>query len=93
MSNRRELLSPIGEVVTKDVGLAPRLSDLNGKVIGFLDNEMLGSGVLLNRIKRRLAERFEFAKVETEKRFGNPARQAGEKLSQRCDFAIAALGC
>ena len=89
-----ELLSPIGEAETKDLGLAPRLADLNGKVIGFLDNDMLGSSTLLKRIRERLSERFKFASVETERRFGNlPARQAGEKLSRRCDFAIAALGC
>ncbi|MFH1486370.1 MAG: hypothetical protein ABIH46_09885 [Chloroflexota bacterium] len=89
-----ELLSPIGEVETKEFGLAPRLDTLDGKVIGLLDNDMLGSSTLLNRVKERLSERFKFTSVETERRFGKPpAKQAGEKLSQRCDFAIAALGC
>lgn len=88
-----QLLSPIGEAETKDVGLAPRIGDLNGKVIGLLDNDMLGSTVLLNRVVRRLSERFQFLSIQIERRFGNPAKQAGEKLSKRCDFVIAALGC
>ncbi|MBI2906282.1 MAG: hypothetical protein HYX92_01360 [Chloroflexi bacterium] len=88
-----DLLSPIGEVETRDVGLAPRVGDLNGKVLGLLDNDMLGSAALLKQVVQRLSERFRFASIEVERRFGNPAQQAGEKLSERADFVVAALGC
>ncbi|MBI2909591.1 MAG: hypothetical protein HYX92_18265 [Chloroflexi bacterium] len=85
-------LSPIGEVDALDVGLAPRLGGLDGKVLGLLDNDMPNSCVILQTIVRRLQERYQLAGIVERHRFQTGPGQAGEELADSCDFVIAANG-
>ena len=88
------LLNPIGEVDPVDLGLAPRPSDLNNKVIGFLDNSMTGAAELLERTEQLLSERYKFAGVfKTKKPKASLPLPDGEmeKLA-RCDVVVAGIG-
>ncbi|MBI2909567.1 MAG: hypothetical protein HYX92_18145 [Chloroflexi bacterium] len=95
MSND-ELLNPVAEVDAPSIQ-APRLKDLRGKVIALVDNEMPGSGPLLNRLGENLMERFKLAGAQTIKRFvvgANPnlLENSIAELSKKVDFAITGLG-
>lgn len=90
---RMKLLNPIGEVVTPKLALAGRVEDLKGKVIGVLDNKMLESTPLLEKIVARLSERFKLAGRETRTPERNTAASAADELCGRCDFVIAGFGC
>ncbi|MBI2907422.1 MAG: hypothetical protein HYX92_07205 [Chloroflexi bacterium] len=85
-------LSPIGEVDPLDVGLAPRLDTLEGKVLGILDDDMPNSAIILNTVAHRLQERFKLAGLEMRTRFQTKPGQAAREVSEKADFAIAANG-
>lgn len=91
-SGRALYLSPIGEIDPLDVGLAPRLKCLDGKVLGILDNDMPNSSVILNTAAKRLQERYKLAGVEIRTRFKTKPGQAAVELSEKADFVIAANG-
>lgn len=91
-----ELLNPVAEVDAPHIQ-APRLKGLNGKVIAIVDNEMPGSGPLLNQLHKRLSEKFKLAGAHVVKRFATTANpnlleSTIADLSQKVDFAISGLG-
>lgn len=89
-----KLLNPVGEVDFLDVGLAPRLNDLDGKVIGFLDNDKWNADELLAKIEDLLKAKFRLAgTVRTRKlrAASTSTSEDMEKLAQ-CDAVVAGIG-
>ncbi len=55
-----EVLNPVQEAVTEKIGIAPRLSDLSGKVVGLYSNKKLNADRVLEMIAQELAPLGEF---------------------------------
>lgn len=71
VAQRALLLNPVGEVGPLDLGLAPRLPDLNGKVLGLIDNAKPNADVLMAKVEQLLTERYRFSRIfRTRKRHG-----------------------
>ena len=85
------LLNPIGDVEPLDYGLAPRLPDLNGKVLGLIDNAKPNSNVLVDKLEKVLTERYSFARIfRTRKRKSSgPAHEMAEL--EKCDLVIGGI--
>lgn len=88
------LLSPIADVDEQDAGLAPRLSELNGKVIGFIDNGQPGVSTFIQALERVLATRFTFADVVRIKkeRAGKPCSDKELARLAGCHLVVAGIG-
>jgi len=92
---RLGLLDPTDQEVLQRRTLAPRLSALQGKVGGFLDNRKQNADVLLERIAARLIAEHGLAEAMHRAKFIY-SRVADptiiDQLAERCDFVIAAIG-
>jgi len=89
------LLDPTDHEVFQRRTLAPRLSQLRGKVGGFLDNRKQNADRLLERIAARLIAECGIDRAEHQAKFiysrvAEPA--IIEQLAGRCDFVIIAIG-
>ena len=74
--------------------LAPRLSNLNNKVMGFLNIGKNGSDIFIQRVEELMCEQFVFADVIHVKKptFTRPAPQEIiTQLADQCDFVIEGL--
>ncbi len=75
--------------------MAPRISDLNNKVVGFLDNGKTNCDVFMDRVQDQLSRRFKLAGVIT-KRKSNPAiamdESTMEELMSKADVVITGTG-
>jgi hypothetical protein len=64
MANTIEVFIPTAEPKIKKLGVNARVSNLNGKTLGFLWNEKPNGDILLQRLKERLTQKFQFAGTE-----------------------------
>jgi hypothetical protein len=74
---------------------AARLSTLDGKRAGFLDNRKTNADALLTELRDLLAVRFELADVTWQAKFiysREATPQDLDLLAERCDFVITAVG-
>ncbi|MYF98414.1 hypothetical protein F4212_04670 [Candidatus Poribacteria bacterium] len=88
------LLDPTSQGETTEKYLAPRLAELDGKVIGILDITKKGSDIFLDRVGELLCERFEISDVVRVKKptFARPApTELLVDLAERVDFVIEGL--
>jgi hypothetical protein len=88
------LLDPMAPSNTSDKFLAPRLDDLNGKVMGLLDISKNGSDIFLDRVEELMREHFDLADIVrvTKPTFGRPAPQELiTELADRCNFVVEGL--
>ncbi|MBI2862570.1 MAG: hypothetical protein HYX89_07105 [Chloroflexi bacterium] len=89
------ILDPTGKPRAQTLPLAPRVADLDGKRIGFLDNAKPNADVLLSRLEALLVKRFQLTKV-TRARKRHPAVPAepemARQLAENCDVVVTALG-
>lgn len=89
------LLDPTSKARSKELKMATRPSNLEGKVVGFLWNNKPGADILLNRFAQLLDERFHFAKTL---KHTKPHASSGtsidmlDSLSAECDLVITAVG-
>ena len=90
-----EVLNPTAKATTAELEIAPRLDDLNGKVIGFLDNDKPNFGIFLSRVEELLCRDFKFAEiVHTDKGIvGSGAaaplpKEHMEQLIAKCDLVV-----
>ena len=60
---RMVILNPTSPPLEVDARLATRPLDLNGKVLGLLNNSKLNASNLLDEVGELLSQRYEFAKV------------------------------
>jgi hypothetical protein len=58
-----EVLVPVAGTLNKQVVNALRTNDLNGKVIGIIDNRKPNYDIFLARLLELLSQRFSFAKI------------------------------
>ena len=89
------LLEPVAEEETKVYPLALRVSDINGKRIGFLDNSKERADEILEVVEELLTERFEFAEVvRRRKRYYTKSAppEIIEELAERCELVVTAVG-
>jgi len=91
------VLSPEGKARTSGTRLAalPRFTELNGKVVGLLDNSKPNADKLEERLAQLLRERLDVAKVVTRRKIS--AQQAAPKeyldeLAAQTDFILSGLG-
>lgn len=89
------VLNPVAAALPADVKLAPRPQDLNGKVLGLLNNSKFNAEALLDQIAALLADRYEFANVikRSKPTASRPCPQDTVKeLASLCDVIITSSG-
>ena len=91
------VLSPEGKAQTSAAKIAsvPRLTDLRGKVVGFLDNSKPNADKLAERFADLLKEKYGVANMVTRRKLtaqqGAP-KQYLDELASQADFVISGLG-
>jgi hypothetical protein len=91
------VLSPEGKARTsaQRVSALPRFPDLNGKVIGFLDNSKPNNDMLQARFEELLKQNYHIAGVVKRRKLtaqqGAPKSYLDE-LAAQSDFVISGLG-
>ena len=88
------LLDPIAPNNTSEKFIAPRLDDLNGKVMGLLNISKNGSDIFLDRVEELMREHFDLVDVVrvTKPTFARPAPQEFiNELADQCDFVVEGL--
>jgi hypothetical protein len=88
-----DVLDPTAKTIVKTEKLAAFVNDLNGKVIGFVDNRKPNFDIFLERLERTLSDKFLFAGIIHLKKGGTgatvpmtPAEM--EKLIGKCDVVV-----
>jgi hypothetical protein len=92
---RLGLLDPTDQEMLQRRTLAPRLTELRGKVGGFLDNRKQNANVLLERIAARLRHEYGMAEAVHRAKFIYSRVAAPaliDELADRCDFVVTAIG-
>ncbi|MEE8290126.1 MAG: hypothetical protein V3R80_01485 [Candidatus Tectomicrobia bacterium] len=87
------VLDPREETAPVATALAPRLTSLDGKVVGLFSNRKANARELLHQVVELVGARYKLAGVvyiekETHRRVAAPAIL--NELAQRCDVVIAA---
>lgn len=90
-----EVLNPTAKAVSVEMEIAPRIDDLNGKVIGFLENGKPNADIFLSRVRELLCQNFKSVEIVYTKKSGEstggsfpfPADQM-EKLAAKCDVVV-----
>ena len=91
------VLSPEGKAQTSAAKIAsvPQLTDLRGKVVGFLDNSKPNADKLAERFADLLKEKYGVANMITRRKLtaqqGAP-KQYLDELASQADFVISGLG-
>jgi len=93
MASYIEVLDPIGVTAQKNVQTSGGIGDLNGKIIGFIDNGKPNYDIFLARLMELLNRRFKFAGVihvkKKEKDTGTALNSADmEKIAANCDIVL-----
>jgi len=94
LRQRYEVLDPTDEASPLEKKLASAVSDLQGKVIGFLDISKPKGDIFLKRLEELLTERYRVKEVIHRRKptYTAPAPAAlREELASRCDVIIEAL--
>ncbi|MDO8672548.1 MAG: hypothetical protein Q7O66_14125 [Dehalococcoidia bacterium] len=88
------MLDPTAEGQTSNAGLADRPDDLRGLTVGLVDNGWWSLGVVLERYRHLLAERFGITDViHYKKKLSSPSpSEAIDDLAAKCQVVIAGLG-
>lgn len=91
--NYIEVLNPTGEVEKKEITTSAIVGDLNGKVLGIIDNGKPNYDIFLARLMELLSQRYDFSGViqvkKVEKDTGAPLnRDATAKLVAGCDVVL-----
>ena len=95
MTKTIAVLVPTSRPGVKGIPLAPRVNDLNGKVLGFLWNRKPNADILLLRIKDKLSQRFHLAGTIWHEKSGAvvPADVTTlDELVRTSDLVINAMG-
>lgn len=89
------LLDPTAGPKVSEEQIAPRVNDLNGKVICFLNNGKPNADILLSRIEEVLSKQFKFSQVIRQNK-GSVSRPVPEalieELAGKCDVVVNAIG-
>ncbi len=88
------LLHPAAEDVAQKQSLAPRLSDLQGMTIGFVDNHKRNADVFLAELGRVFQEEFGVTKIVAYKKASQSMPtpdEALDQLAKECDAIVYAV--
>ena len=89
------VLEPTNKSAKKELPMASRPDNLEGKTIGVVWNRKAGGDVLLNRFVELLDERFHFAQVLKNTKIAasyGVVEDILNEFSAKCDFVITAIG-
>ena len=95
MTKTITVLVPTSRPGVKGIPLAPRVNDLNGKVLGFFWNRKPNADILLLRIKDQLSKRFQLTGTSWHEKGGAvvPANATTiDELVRTSDMVINAMG-
>ena len=88
-------LNPVQEPEKKPARLAPRLTTLDGAILGFLSNSKANADRLLRFTAEELAARFKLKAVVHERKFSagsNCPTETMDALTSRVDAVVTAIG-
>ena len=93
MSSKVELFVPEGRVKTLQISPAPRLGELKGKVIGFVQNGKPNADILLSRLADLMQKKYGLLKIQSraKPRTTEPASFI-EELANECQGVVNAIG-
>ncbi len=89
------LISPVNEATVAASSLAPRLSGLQGKRLGLLDNSKSKAGKMLETVAAILNAQYGFTDIVRHRKpsASKPAApEAIDELADVCDLAIVGVG-
>jgi hypothetical protein len=95
MTNDLGFIDPTAGSSRQQIDLAPRPTDLAGKVVGLLDNTKEQADIILQTLGEALRERYGVANVilRRKEHYSKPATdELIDDMAQEVDVAIAALG-
>ena len=88
----QELYNPRGVSHHEQNPIAPRLSGLNGKILGLLDNGKDNADVFLDCVEALVAKKYGISKVlRITKLDGSAAAPFTQEFYDSCDFVINAI--
>ena len=92
-----ELLSPSGSSPSEKNRVSPRIGDLNGKVIGIVDNGKPNFDIYVGRMEELLRQKYSLAEVIHVKKghlgSSNPVPpDRVDDLAKRCHAVISGIG-
>jgi hypothetical protein len=89
----KELLNPRGIFHIEENPIAPRLPDLDGKLLGLIDNTKDNADLFLNALHRLIGDRHQIPDIIRIIKPGaaEPASFSRDFLD-KCDFVINAIG-
>ena len=93
MRSKVLLVVPEGRVKTLPIFPAPRLNELKGKVIGFMQNGKPNADVLLSRLAHLMQKKYGLleARSRAKPRVTEPAEFI-EELAKECQGVVNAIG-
>lgn len=88
-----DVLDPTATTTVRQEQMAICLNDLNGKVIGFVDNRKPNFDVFLETVETKLCQRFQFAEIVRLKKGGTGATvpltpEEMKQLVPKCDAVV-----
>jgi hypothetical protein len=88
-----DVLDPTAKTTAKQERMATGLNDLNGKVIGLVDNRKPNFDIFLERVEKALCQRFQFAEIVRLKKGGTGATvpltpEEMKQLAPKCDAVV-----
>jgi hypothetical protein len=86
------LVNPEGECRVEQKSLAPRLRDLNGKSIGFIDNHKTNADLFLAAIRDMLVAEFPDVKTHTVRKNFSACYLIANELDGKVDAVVNAWG-
>ena len=87
--------NPTSGPAASNMELSPRVKNLQGGVLGVIDNGKTNSDTVLNRIVSDLSVRYHFKDVITVKKHSVSHAikdDIAQMLAQKCDFVLAGIG-
>ena len=93
MSSKIKLLVPEGRVRAVSIPLAPRLKELQGKVIVFMQNGKPNADILLARLANLMQKKYGLSGVRSKAK-ARTTEPAGsiEELPHECQGVVNAIG-
>ena len=89
----QELINPRGVFKHEENPIAPRLSDLNGKILGLLDNGKDNADLFLDCVEALVTKKYSISKVLRIKKLdGSAAAPLTQEFYDSCNFIINAIG-
>jgi hypothetical protein len=89
------LISPVNEATVAESALAPRLSGLQGKRLGLLDNSKSKAGKMLDTVATILNTRYGFTDIVRHRKpsASKPAApETIDALVKTCDLVVVGVG-